>query len=187
MSWNHVCKMSRKNQIALIYKIHCNSNKSLRQKCDFQLVGCGSVRNVSTVTFFPPIPGVMRILVSAEGHRIISQMRNRDETNDKTNVNHPPREKTLIVMRKESRLSSCYWTCLALLLVSHSTLAGLAPRSLMREQEQHRGMLSQSLDSLLERQDVLEDTVDFLDNLEADFLIATSSPTRVLLEDVQVY
>ena len=90
-------------------------------------------------------------------------------------------------MRKESRLSSCYWSCLALLLVSHNTLAGLAPRSLMREQEQDRGRLSQSLTSLLERQDLLEDTVDFLDNLKADFLIATSSSTRVLLEDVQVY
>ena len=54
-------------------------------------------------------------------------------------------------------------------------------------------MLSQGLDSLLERQDVLEDTVDFLDNLEADFLIALEeliidqeAQDRVLLEDVQV-
>ena len=54
-------------------------------------------------------------------------------------------------------------------------------------------MLSQSLDSLLERQDVLEDTVDFLDNLEADFLIGLEdlitnqeAQDRVLLEDVQV-
>ena len=96
-------------------------------------------------------------------------------------------------MRKETRLSKCYWTCLALLLVSHSTMAGLASRSLMREQEEPRGILSQSLDSLLERQDVLEDTVDFLDNLEADFLIALENliidqeaQDRVLLEDVQV-
>ena len=96
-------------------------------------------------------------------------------------------------MRIESRLSKCYWTCLALLLVSHSTMAGLASRSLMREQEEPRGILSQSLDSLLERQDVLEDTVDFLDNLEADFLIALENliidqeaQDRVLLEDVQV-
>ena len=96
-------------------------------------------------------------------------------------------------MRIESRLSKCYWTCLALLLLSHTSLAGLASRSMIREKEEPRGMLSQGLDSLLERQDVLEDTVDFLDNLEADFLIALEeliidqeAQDRVLLEDVQV-
>ena len=96
-------------------------------------------------------------------------------------------------MRIQSRLAKCYWACMALVLVSHTTLAGLATRSLTREQEEPRGMLSQSLDSLLERQDVLEDTVDFLDNLEADFLIALENliidqeaQDRVLLEDVQV-
>ena len=96
-------------------------------------------------------------------------------------------------MRIESRLSKCYWTCLALLLLSHTSLAGLASRSMIREKVEPRGMLSQGLDSLLERQDVLEDTVDFLDNLEADFLIALEeliidqeAQDRVLLEDVQV-
>jgi len=38
-------------------------------------------------------------------------------------------------MRIESRLSKCYWSCLALLLVSHTSLAGLASRSLIRETE----------------------------------------------------
>ena len=149
----------------------------------------GMRRNVTRLTFSPPIPGVMKILVSAGGHRIVSRKRNRDGTSKTSGE----KRREIIRMRKESRLSSCYWTCLALLLVSHSTLAGLAPRSLMREQEEPRGMLSQSLDSLLERQDVLEDTVDFLDNLEADFLIGLEdliinqeAQDRVLLEDVQV-
>ena len=148
-------------------------------------------RNVTRVTFPPPIPGVMKILVSAGGHRIASRKRNRDGAS-KTSGETPEFRK-IIRMRTESRLSKCYWTCLALVLVSHSTLAGLASRSLMREQEEPRGILSKSLDSLLERQDVLEDTVDFLDNLEADFLIALEdliidqeAQDRVLLEDVQV-
>ena len=130
----------------------------------------------------------MKILVSAGGHRIVSRIRNRDGASKTSGDRNK-----FIRMRIESRLSKCYWSCLAVLLVSHTSLAGLASRSLTRETEEPRGMLSQSLDSLLERQDVLEDTVDFLDNLEADFLIALEelivdqeAQDRVLLEDVQV-
>ena len=40
--------------------------------------GDGMKRNVTGVTFPPPIPGVMKILVSAGGHHIASRKRNRD-------------------------------------------------------------------------------------------------------------